>query len=207
MQFRPLPPGTAAAHLLLANKAADAGGERLYNSECHRSRQGQEATMRTGLAAALLVVLGGVVPSALTSGEPASGHGDEVGIIPAAKIQWRDGPPSLPKGAKFALLEGDPSKPGPFVLRVKMPDAYRIPPHTHGKTERVTVLSGRFYIGMGDRFDEKAGKEMPAGSYGHWAAGMKHFAWVQGETVIQLNGVGPWSIQYVNPADDPRKQK
>jgi anti-sigma factor ChrR (cupin superfamily) len=106
-----------------------------------------------------------------------------------------------------AVLEGDPSKEGEFVMRLKMPDGYRVPPHTHGKTERVTVLSGEFYIGMGEKFDEKAGKAMPAGTYGHWPAGMKHFAWVKGETVIQLHGTGPWSIQYVNPDDDPRNKK
>lgn len=128
-------------------------------------------------------------------------------VIPADKIQWRPAPTSLPKGALVALLEGDPSKEGHFVMRVRMPDGYRIAPHTHPKTERVTVLSGTFYIGMGAKFDEKAGKEMPAGAFGHWPADMQHFAWVKGETVIQLHGTGPWSIQYVNPDDDPRKKK
>ena len=110
-------------------------------------------------------------------------------------------------GVDLAVLEGDPAKDGPFVFRVKIPDGYRVPPHTHPKTERVTVISGTFNIGMGDKFDEKAGKEMPAGSYGQWPAGMKHFAWVKGETVIQIHGTGPWGIQYVNPDDDPRKKK
>jgi quercetin dioxygenase-like cupin family protein len=128
-------------------------------------------------------------------------------VVLADKVQWRPGPPSLPKGALVALLEGDPAKEGPFVFRVKLPDGYRIAPHTHPKVERVTVLSGTLYIGMGARFDEKAGRAMPAGAYGHWPAGMRHFAWAKGETVIQLHGVGPWSIQYVNAIDDPRKRK
>jgi hypothetical protein len=64
------------------------------------------------------------------------------------KLAWKDGPPSLPKGAKIAIVEGDPSKEGPFVFRVKAPDGYRIPPHTHSKMERVTVISGTFNIGM-----------------------------------------------------------
>jgi quercetin dioxygenase-like cupin family protein len=106
----------------------------------------------------------------------------------------------------FAVLEGDPAKPGPFLVRLKFPDGYRIAPHTHPKTERVTVLSGTFHLGMGERFDAKAGRAMPAGSYGHWPAGMKHYAWAEGETVIQLHGEGPWTIQYVNPDDDPRRQ-
>lgn len=123
-----------------------------------------------------------------------------------SEIKWQDGPPSLPKGAKFAVLEGDPSKEGPFVFRVKVPDGYRIPPHTHPKTERVTVISGTFNIGMGEKFDEKATKAMPAGTFGHWPAGMKHFVWVKGETIVQFHGVGPWSIEYMNPKDDPRRQ-
>ena len=128
-------------------------------------------------------------------------------IFPAAEIKWQDGPASLPKGAKIAVLEGDPAKEGPFVFRVQVPDGYRIPPHTHPKTERVTVISGTFHIGMGEKFDDKAAKAMPAGTYGYWESGMKHFVIVKGETVVQFHGLGPWSIKYVNPADDPRNQK
>jgi quercetin dioxygenase-like cupin family protein len=166
--------------------------------------------MRTFLCAAILAAGGALLPSAAVSGQPPdSGHKEpaDFELLPADKIQWQQGPPSLPKGAMIAVLEGDPSKEGPFVYRVKMPDGYRVPPHTHPKTERVTVISGTLNIGMGDKFDEKATKEMPAGTYGHWAAGMKHFGWAKGETVLQFHGMGPWSIQYVNPEDDPRNQK
>lgn len=121
-------------------------------------------------------------------------------------LEWKDGPASLPKGAKTAVLEGDPSKEGPFVFRVKVPDGYRIPVHTHPKTERVTVISGTFNIGMGDAFDKEKTKPMAAGTYGYWEAGMKHFVWIKGETVVQFHGMGPWSIQYVDPKDDPRNQ-
>jgi quercetin dioxygenase-like cupin family protein len=166
--------------------------------------------MRTSLHAAVVVTVGGLFLSATLRGQsPPSGHQELANfeLFPADKIRWHAGPPSLPKGAMIAVLEGDPSKEGPFVFRVKIPDGYRIPPHTHAKTERVTVLSGTFNIGMGDTFDEKATKSMPAGTYGHWAAGMKHFVWAKGETVLQFHGMGPWSIQYVNPEDDPRNQK
>ena len=122
-------------------------------------------------------------------------------------LTWCDGPPSLPPGAKCAVLEGDPSKPGPFVFRVKVPDGYRIPPHTHPKPERVTVLAGTFHLGMGDTFDVKKGVELPAGTYGNWPPGMKHFVWVKGETVVQFHGDGPWVINYLNSADDPRTAK
>lgn len=121
-------------------------------------------------------------------------------------IKWVDGPPSLPKGAKLAVLEGDPGKEGPFVFRVKLPDGYRIPPHTHPKTERITVIAGVFNIGMGEKFDEKAGRAMPAGTYGFWPPGMKHFVWATGETIIQFHGSGPWTINYLNPQDDPRRK-
>lgn len=130
---------------------------------------------------------------------------DAVLHLPAA-IDWKAGPPSLPSGARLAVLEGDPTKEGPFTMRLKLPDGYRIPPHTHPKAERLTVLSGTFHLGMGDRFDAAAARALPAGSYGYWPAGMKHFAWARGETVVQLHGTGPWQIVYLDPADDPRKR-
>lgn len=136
--------------------------------------------------------------------EKKEGEKMDLAVYAPKDLKWADAPPVLPRGAKVALLEGDPSKEGPFVMRVRMPDGYKIPPHTHPKPERVTVISGTFYIGMGDKFDETKGKEMPAGSFGTWPAGMKHFVWAEGETVIQLHGTGPWSLTYAYPRDDPR---
>lgn len=130
----------------------------------------------------------------------------EFRLFSVDKTEWKEGPPSLPPGAKIAVLEGDPTKEGPFVFRVKAPDGYRIPPHTHPKTERVTVISGTFNIGMGEKFDAAATKPMLAGTYGYWETGMKHFVWIKGETVVQFHGIGPWKIEYVNPADDPRNK-
>jgi quercetin dioxygenase-like cupin family protein len=122
-------------------------------------------------------------------------------------LDWKDGPPSLPSGAKMAVLEGDPTTEGPFTVRLQFPDGYKVPPHTHPKVEHITVITGTFHLGMGETFDQSAGQTMPAGTFGYWPAGMKHFAWVTGETVIQLHGIGPWTINYVNPADDPRTKK
>lgn len=133
-------------------------------------------------------------------------HDEGITLNIPDKMEWNDGPASLPKGAKIAVLEGDPAKEGPFVFRVKVPDGYRIPPHTHPKMERVTVVAGTFNIGMGEKFDKEATKAMPAGSYGFWEPGMKHFVWTKGETIAQFHGTGPWTINYVNPADDPRNQ-
>ena len=107
----------------------------------------------------------------------------------------------------MAVLDGDPNKEGPFTIRLQSPDGYKVAPHTHPTTERITVISGTFHLGMGDNFDEGAGREMGAGSFGVMPAGMKHFAWVTGDTVIQVHGEGPFQIKYVNPADDPRNAK
>jgi hypothetical protein len=158
---------------------------------------------------ATVVVLAVLTLSALSHGEdsPSTQHKEGgFALYPVDKIVWKDGPPALPKGAQIAVLEGDPSKDGPFVFRVKVPDGYRVPPHTHPKTERITVISGTFHIGMGETFDKTATKAMPAGTYGYWEAAMKHFVWIKGETVVQFHGMGPWSIQYLNPKDDPRNQ-
>jgi quercetin dioxygenase-like cupin family protein len=125
-------------------------------------------------------------------------------IYSPAEVVWKTGPAALPPGAKVALLEGDPAKEGPFTMRFLFPAGYKIPPHTHPKVEHVTVISGTFHLGMGETFDQSAGRALPAGTFGFWPAGMKHFAWTTDETVLQLHGMGPWSINYLNPADDPR---
>lgn len=156
---------------------------------------------RSRLLAIPLVVLS----LALVSAAPDHPDKDHLMVTPD-DIKWVDGPPSLPPGAKIAVLEGDPTKEGPLVMRAKMPDGYKIMPHTHPKDERVTVISGTLYMGTGEKFDEKATKAMPAGSYGRVAPGVKHFAYTKGETVIEVHAAGPWTINYVNPADDPRKK-
>lgn len=131
----------------------------------------------------------------------------DIAIHNPKDLKWTDAPRSLPHGAKIAVLEGDPTKEGPFVFRALLPDGYQIPPHTHPKMERITVISGTFNVGMGDKFDRTRTQAMPAGTYGFWPAGMKHFVWAKGETVIQFHGAGPWSLTYVNPDDDPRNGK
>ena len=124
-----------------------------------------------------------------------------------SEIQWKEGPPALPPGAKFALLEGDPKNEGPFVMRLRLPDGFHIPPHTHPKTERVTVISGTFKLAMGDQLERSKAYTLPAGAFRFWPAGMKHTGWAEGETILQVHGIGPWAINYVDPADDPRNAK
>jgi len=128
-------------------------------------------------------------------------------LYPPTTIEWKPGPAALPPGAKMAVLEGDPTKEGPFVVRFQFPDGYHVAPHTHPKTERVTVISGALYLATGEALDRNSAKKLPAGSFGYWPAGMKHAGWSEGETIIQLHGIGPWQINYVNPADDPRNAK
>jgi len=160
--------------------------------------------MRRFKCLTVAILFAALVTATLRSDE----HEDDDGLqlFPSTSLEWKPGPPSLPRGAQFAVLEGDPGKPGPFVFRVKAPDGYQIPVHFHPKMERVTVISGTFHIGMGDKFDKQAAKAMPAGTYGFWKPGMKHFVWVKGETIVQFHGDGPWTINYANPADDPRNQ-
>ena len=156
----------------------------------------------------LLGLAAASIASALVQPFVAQEHGAEgrPTVHSPAKLQWKDGPPSLPPGARFVVLEGDPAAEGPFTMRVMLPDGYRIPPHTHPKTERITVIAGTFRLGMGEQFDEAKMTELPTGTYGFWPAGMQHYAAAKGETTLQLHGIGPWQIQYLNPADDPRKK-
>jgi quercetin dioxygenase-like cupin family protein len=161
--------------------------------------------MKIIVSSALVILFAVVFDLARLSAEEA--QSGDMRLYPATTIEWKAGPLSLPTGAKMAALEGDPTKEGPFVMRLQFPDGYHIPPHTHPKTERVTVVSGTMFLATGENLDRSAAKTLPAGTYGFWPAGMKHAAWFDGGTVIQLHGVGPWQINYLNPADDPRKAK
>jgi hypothetical protein len=123
------------------------------------------------------------------------------------EMKWGPGPPSLPPGAKLAVLEGNPAQAGaPFTLRVLFPNGYMIPPHWHPTAEHVMVLKGKINLGVGDKFDRSAAKVMPEGSFMVMPQGTRHFAWTRGETIIQVYGTGPFEVNYVNPGDDPRNK-
>jgi len=128
-------------------------------------------------------------------------------LVQPEQIEWRDGPPSLPQGARFAILEGDPAEEGSFTMRLQLPAGFQIPPHTHPRTERVTVLEGEFRLGHGREFREENLETLPPGGFFIMPPGMEHFAQTDRGTVIQLTGTGPWSINYINPEDDPRQQR
>jgi quercetin dioxygenase-like cupin family protein len=157
------------------------------------------------ITAAFLAALSSAVLFAQQAGhDTKNAHAN---LYPPASVQWKDGPPSLPPGAKFAILEGDPAKEGMFVMRLRLPDGFHIPAHTHPKHERVTVLQGTFKLAMSDNPKLSEAQALPTGTYGVWPPGMIHAAWAEGETILQLHGQGPWAINYVNAADDPRNAK
>jgi quercetin dioxygenase-like cupin family protein len=128
-------------------------------------------------------------------------------IMAPSDLKWGEPPPGLPAGAKVAVLNGDPTKAGPFTVRMQASAGYKILPHTHPTPERLTVISGTFRIGMGDKFDEAATQEMGPGSYLVLPAGMTHFVSLNSDSIVQVDTEGPFRIKYVNPADDPRNAK
>lgn len=126
-------------------------------------------------------------------------------MVAPDQLKWAD-VPSLPKGAKIAVIEGPLSDPVPFTIRIKLPDNYQVPAHWHPAIEHVTVMSGTFNLGMGDKLDKSKTMALKAGSVAIMQPKTHHFAWTKGETILQVHGIGPWAVNYVNPADDPRKQ-
>lgn len=144
--------------------------------------------------------------AAATPAQAAATAGEHRAFLPG-DFKWVDAPAGMPKGAKMAVIHGDPSAPGIFAIRAMMPAGYKVPPHFHPADENVTIISGELYVGMGDTWDETKGHALPVGAVAVMPVGMKHFAWTKVETVIQIHAMGPWGITYVNPQDDPRNAK
>jgi hypothetical protein len=153
------------------------------------------------LLVALLSLAGSKV---LAQGAPTTEGAHAIVALPD-RLTWGPAPAVLPAGAKLAVLEGDPTAAGPYTMRLRMPDGYRIPPHFHPATEHVTVVKGIFKVGMGEKFDASALTGLPAGTFAALEPGVRHFAEADGETILQLHGDGPWSLTYVNPTDDRQK--
>lgn len=147
-----------------------------------------------------------------------TGAGDHGGHAPAAphvmeghaligpgEIEWQDAPAVSP-GAKVAFLEGGPTEPAPFTMRIRLPADSWIGLHVHPTTERVTVLSGTFHLGIGASFDRAGARALGAGSVAIMPPGMPMFAFTEEETEIQIHGIGPWGIRYLEPdAPSPRQ--
>src|SRR5216110_1091930 len=136
---------------------------------------------------------------------PLTASADDHVVVSAGQLKWVAAPPSFPKGAQIAVLSGDPSKEGLYVVRLKAPAGYKVPAHTHPFDEQGTVISGSVAIAMGEKVDEKAPAQK-AGGFFKMPKGMVHFAYFPEETILQIHGQGPQGLTYVNAADDPRKQ-
>ena len=121
-----------------------------------------------------------------------------------AAIQWSPAPPSLPHNTRISVLAGDPSKPGPFVLRLVVPPDTVIAPHTHNTAESLTVLSGLIWHDMGRTIDKARGQEMSTGGFVFLPGDMPHSLWTASAAAeIEVSGTGPFGLHYINPADDP----
>ena len=126
-------------------------------------------------------------------------------MVAPGDLKWTD-VPSLPAGAKLAVIEGPLNEAVPVTFRLKFPANYQIPAHWHPAIEHVTVISGTFNMGTGDKLDKSKTMALSAGGVAIMQIKTNHFAWTNEETIVQVHGVGPWAINYVNPADDPRKK-
>jgi hypothetical protein len=147
------------------------------------------------------------VTFALALVAPAQGadtHAEHIFVAPK-DLKWVD-VPSLPKGAKAAVIEGPMNEAKPFMFRIKFPANYKVPPHWHTSIEHVTVLSGTLHFGIGDKLDQTKTTALAAGHVSIMQPKTNHFVWTKVETIAQVHGMGPWEVNYVNPEDDPRKK-
>ena len=149
-----------------------------------------------------VLALGALGPTAAWAQDPS--HADHIMVVPA-DLKWAD-VPSLPAGAKIAVIEGPLKEAVPFTFRLKFPANYKLPAHWHPAIEHVTVISGTFNMGTGDKLEMQKTKALTPGSAAIMQPKTNHFAWTDNEAEVQVHGVGPWAINYVNPADDPRKK-
>lgn len=123
----------------------------------------------------------------------------------APALTWGPAPAVFPKGARMAVVSGDPGKAAMFTVELSMPSGYRIPPHFHPTDEIVEVKKGTLMVGMGDTFDVTKAKAMKVGDKTTIAATMHHYASAKGATILAVTAMGPFVLTYVNPADDPQK--
>jgi hypothetical protein len=151
------------------------------------------------------IVAAGVLGTAAAQIATAQGAHTAVN---ANEMKWGAAPPALPPGAQAVILDGDPAKAGDaFTLRLKFPDGYKVPPHWHPTDERIVVLSGTLMMGVGEKGDAAKMHALTAGAFGKMPKEVRHYAAAKGLTVIQVSGIGPFEVNYVNPNDDPRRKK
>jgi len=123
--------------------------------------------------------------------------------VPQNSEQWGPAPAVFPPGAEMAVLQGDPSGNQEFTVRLRLPNGYKIPPHTHPTTENVTVLTGTFLAGSGTQFVESQLEPIGQNGFLSIPAEHAHYAMARGLTVVQVHAIGPFALTYVNAADNP----
>ena len=153
----------------------------------------------------LPTLIAAIAVAGVASTTPADTMGGHT-IVPPQDINWGPAPAMLPPGAEAAVLFGDPSEDGLFVLRLKLPAGYSVAPHTHPVDEFITVITGRFRLGMGETADQRKTQALPAGSFFALPPGTAHYVFIDEETVVQISTIGPWGLTYINPKDDPRQK-
>jgi quercetin dioxygenase-like cupin family protein len=156
-----------------------------------------------GAASLLVAAVAFAATLGAQSPQPADGHH----MVHGKTIVWGPAPPSMPPGPKVAVLHGDPAKEGYFVMRLKAPDGFKVPAHYHPSDENLTVLQGTFMVGTGEKADPAGLKPLGAGDYMYMPKETRHYGMMKGETILQISGMGPFAITYVNPDDDPRNKK
>ncbi|HEY6249335.1 MAG TPA: cupin domain-containing protein [Candidatus Angelobacter sp.] len=161
---------------------------------------------------AIVALLGGILVAQTAPKKTAAGAASKAAkpaatVMTPDKINWGDAPPVFQPGAKLAVLSGNPAAAGQFIVRLKFPDGYKVMPHWHPTAENVTVVSGEFHVGMGDKWNDAGMLALPASSFASVPAHHSHYAVAKGETIVQVSAMGPFKLVYVNPADDPSKKK
>ena len=155
--------------------------------------------------AATTALLGGLYVFLIPQVHAQDSHAGAHTMLTSSELQWTDAV-GLPPGTKVAVIEGPMSEAVPFTVRIKFPAGTKVPPHWHPAIEHVTVISGVFKAGLGDKLDESKTRALPVGSIAIMQPKTTHFGMFDEETILQVHGFGPWQIDYINPADDPRKK-
>ena len=120
-------------------------------------------------------------------------------------LQWGPAPPGLPAGGRAAIIDGDPSKAGPFTVRVDMPKGYEVRPHHHPTSERLTLIEGAVMLGHGKKWDDGKLAPVAVGAGANMAAREPHFVRAKERSIVEVRSTGPFEIIYETPGDDPRK--
>ena len=154
---------------------------------------------------ATTALLGGLCIFLIPQAYAQDSHPGAHTMLTPPDLQWQDAA-GLPPGTKVAVIEGPMNEAVPFTVRIKFPAGAKVPPHWHPAIEHVTVISGVFKAGLGDKLDESKTRALPVGSIAIMQPKTTHFGMFNEETILQVHGIGPWQIDYVNPADDPRKK-